>query len=76
MIARASFDLEQKETKAFRKGDRVVVKPEWRDVGDDLYEWLVLEDEDGDRVLVQPLIVGLTFTPRFVAQTYMLEHHE
>jgi len=30
-----------------KKGDRIRIKPEWQDPGDDKFIWVALEDEDG-----------------------------
>jgi hypothetical protein len=37
-------------TTTIRKGDRIGIKPEWQDPGDDKFLWVGLEDEDGGRV--------------------------
>lgn len=58
---------------SIRKGDRVIIKPEWRDAGDELLIWMAVEDEDGGRVLISPLNTGLTFPPQQVVTTEMLE---
>jgi hypothetical protein len=55
-----------------RKGQTVHVKPEWQDAGDDEFTWIALEDEDGDRVKIMPLIPDLTYPPVTVVETRML----
>lgn len=57
-----------------KKGDRVKIKPEWQDKGDDLFLWIAIEDEDGGRVRISPIGTGLQLTPNQVVQTSMLEH--
>jgi len=34
-------------TTMIKKGDRIRIKPEWQDPGDDKFIWVALEDEDG-----------------------------
>lgn len=57
-----------------KKGDQVRIKPEWQDEGDDSFLWLAMEDEDGGRVTICPIGTGLSYPPRQVVQTSMLEH--
>ena len=58
-----------------RKGERVFIKPEWQDKGDDDYIWIALEDEDGGRVRISPINgVWLAGAPtNQVVETSMLE---
>lgn len=60
---------------AIRKGDRVFIKPEWQDAGDDQFIWIALEDEDGGRVRISPINgVWLAGAPtNQVVETSMLE---
>jgi hypothetical protein len=45
-------------------GDRVRIKPEWQDPGDDDYERYVIETPtDCTRVLVRTIIPGFTYHP-------------
>jgi hypothetical protein len=37
-----------------RKGDTVVIKPEWQDRNDHKFIWIAVEDEDGGRVAIMP----------------------
>ncbi len=55
------------------KGQRVWIRPEWQDPGDDDYEWTAMEDEDGGRVLIQPRIPGMGVWPTQVINVAMLE---
>ena len=55
-----------------RKGQKVRIRPEWQDAGDDQFTWVALEDEDGGRVKVMPLIPDLTYPPVTVVETRML----
>ena len=58
-----------------RAGDRVFIKPEWQDAGDEKCIWIALEDEDGGRVRISPIngmwLAGLPTNQ--VAETSMLE---
>jgi hypothetical protein len=63
---------ETPQTRPIRKGDRVKIKLEWRDPGDETLLWIACEDEDGGRVLIMPVGTGLSFPPRQVVRTDML----
>lgn len=54
-------------------GDQVFIKPEWQDAGDDKYIWQALENEDGGRVKIAPINIGLPITPNQIIETRMLE---
>lgn len=56
-----------------RKGQQVWIKPEYQDPGDDDYIWTALEDEDGERVLIEADIPGMHLLPTQVVSTDMLE---
>jgi hypothetical protein len=59
---------------AFEVGDRVRIKPEWQDPGDDEFERVVIEaPADCTRVLVQTIIPGFTHHPVARIETSMLE---
>ena len=53
-------------------GDRVYIRPEWQDAGDDEFVWTAIEDEDGGRVLISPEIPDMAIQPVQVVQTSML----
>ena len=55
-----------------RKGQKVHIKPEWQDAGDGDFTWVALEDEDGGRVKISPLMPELPFPPVSVVETRML----
>ena len=55
-----------------RKGEKVEIKPEWQDKGDDLFTWMALEDEDGGRVRISPVDIGYRILPYQVVDTSML----
>lgn len=42
-----------------RKGDKVQIKPEWQDAGDDRFDWVAVDDEDKGRVTIMPFGTGL-----------------
>jgi len=64
---------EEQKTRPIKKGDRVVIKPEWLDPGDETLAWIACENEDGGRVPITPINLGLTFLPRQTIKTDMLE---
>ena len=48
----------------FKVGDRVRIKPEWQDEGDDEFERVVIEaPENSPRVLIKTLIPGFEYPP-------------
>jgi hypothetical protein len=51
-----------------RKGQRIWIRPEWSDAGDDRVEWRAVEDEDGGRVRIAAVGLGL-----FVDQTQVVK---
>ena len=55
-----------------KKGDIVRIKPEWQDPGDDKFTWIAIEDEDGGRVRIEPVDIGLPFPPNQAVTTEML----
>jgi hypothetical protein len=59
--------------KTIRKGTMLRIKPEWQDEGDDTFQWIAIEDEDGGRVRISPLGTGLAITPNQVVTTDMVE---
>jgi hypothetical protein len=56
-----------------RAGQRVHIRREWQDAGDDNFIWVAVEDEDGGRVRISPVNIGLSVTPNQVVETRMLE---
>lgn len=52
----------------FKVGDRVEIVPEFRDLGDEDFEWVVVSDEDKGRVEICPAGTGLTIPPRYVVE--------
>jgi hypothetical protein len=43
---------------SLKKGERIAIKPEWQDKGDENYEWYVVRDEDNGHVGIQALKPG------------------
>jgi hypothetical protein len=66
-------DAAKNMTTMIKKGDRIRIKPQWQDPGDDKFIWVALEDEDGGRVRIAPINTGLTFPPNQVVETSMVE---
>lgn len=54
------------------KGQNIHIRPEWQDAGDDQFTWIALEDEDGGRVKIMPLMPDLPFPPVTIVETRML----
>jgi hypothetical protein len=64
----------KKSLDVLKVGDRVRIKPEWQDPGDDEFERIVIEaPADCTRVLVQTIIPGYTHQPVARIETSMLE---
>ena len=56
-----------------KSGDKVKIKPEWQDDGDDNIEFIAIADQGGDRVLIGALGVLMNFTPTQVVPVSMLD---
>jgi hypothetical protein len=54
------------------KGDKVQIKPEWQDAGDDSFSWVAVDDESKGRVAIMPLRTGLAIAPTQVVRVDML----
>ena len=62
-----------------KAGDRIRIKPEWQDKGDDQFEWYVLEDEAGGRVAIAPrttLPLGDPWSRVYVSMVEKIEENE
>jgi|688.fasta_scaffold229468_1 hypothetical protein len=67
----------EKSLDVLKVGNRVRIKPEWQDPGDDDYERIVVEAPgDCTRVLVQTIIPGYTHHPVARIEVSMLERVE
>lgn len=53
------------------KGQRVYIKPEFQDSGDESIVFIAVEDEDGGRVKIQAML-GLSINPIQVVEVRML----
>ena len=54
----------EKSLDDFKVGDRVRIKPEWQDEGDDQWERVVIEaPENSARVLIKTLIPDFEYAP-------------
>ena len=56
-----------------RKGQRVRIKPEWQDAGDDKCQWFATEDEGYGRVTIMPVRSGRSIFSLQTVSTSMLE---
>ena len=56
--------MSDKALDSLKVGDRVRIKPEWQDDGDDEFERVVIEaPEKSPRVLIKTLIPGFEYPP-------------
>lgn len=56
-----------------RKGQRVRIKPEWQDGGEDEYQWFATEDEGYGRVTIMAVRPGRSIFALETVRTSMLE---
>lgn len=59
----------------FKAGDRVRIKPEHQDDGDDEFEWHAVDNEEKGRVTISPKN-GMKIPPQYVVHSHMIEHHK
>lgn len=55
-----------------RKGDKVQIRPEWQDAGDDRFDWIAVDNEEKGRVAIMPLGTGLAIPPVSVVRVEWL----
>ena len=58
-----------------RRGDKVQIKPEWQDAGDDRFDWLAVDDEEKGRVMIISFSrrgLGLAIAPAHVVRVEWL----
>ena len=55
-----------------KKGDYLVIKPEWRDAGDEAFTWVARSDEQSGRVDISA--VELPLSPVQTVRVDMVEH--
>jgi hypothetical protein len=53
---------------SFRKGDRVLILPEFQDEGDGELIWQVVADEEKGRVDISPVSIKLQLKPRYTVK--------
>lgn len=58
------------------KGDKIRIKAEWMDPGDDQFDWVACDDESKGRVTIMPTNMGLTFPPIQTVEVRMVEKCE
>ena len=56
-----------------KKGDKVNIKQEYQDAGDDLYHWVAVDDEEKGWVSISPSNIDLSIKPVHVVNIDMLE---
>ena len=54
------------------KGDKVSIKSEWQDKGDDRFDWVAVDNEENGRVMISPTNTGLAITPTQVVKVEWL----
>lgn len=59
-----------------RKGDKIRIRPEWMDKGDDEFEWTAIDDEEKGRVTIRCEIPNMNIKPTSVVHVYMIEKVE
>ena len=56
----------------YRRGERVVILPQYQDPGDDRFEWQTMDDEEIGRVTISPINTGLEIVPTQVVNVNMI----
>ncbi len=56
-----------------KKGERIRIKPEWQDKGDEAREWFVYEDEHDGRLGIFTPLPGMAIQPWQMVSAYMVE---
>jgi hypothetical protein len=68
------IDLTAVLAAAIRKGDRLSIKPQWRDVGDENLAWVARSDEEKGRVDISALEQkDMALWPVFTVRVDMIE---
>lgn len=62
----------KKASMIYRTGDPVEILPEFRDPGDEEFDWVVVGNEDKGRVDISPLNHPLTLKPVYTVATHQL----
>lgn len=75
-VVQAHDDSRPAARRPIKKGDRVKIKPEYQDDGDDKYTWHAVDDEDKGRVTVSPKDHPMSIKPTYVMQSDWVDHHE
>ncbi len=60
----------------FKRGDIVEILKQYQDSGDDTFTWVVLNDEEKERVDISPLEVNLPIKPIYTVKTEQIMHAE
>ena len=69
----AALPQEDDGAARIQRGDKVRILPQWQDKGDEKFEWIALEDEDGGRVRIMATNTGLPLPPNEIVNTSMIE---
>ena len=58
-----------------KMGQNVTIKPEWRDPGDEKYQWRAVTDEVDGHLMICPWDSPLAIKPHYSVESFMLEEH-
>jgi hypothetical protein len=73
---RQAFDAMQgRKGGPIKKGERVRIKPEYQDAGDDKFEWHAHDDEEKGGLKVKTKIPGMQFDSHSDVSSHMVERH-
>lgn len=61
------------EAKLIKKGDKVKIKKEWLEPGEEKFEYIAVDNEEKGRVGIKAINTGLSFPPVNVVMRTMLE---
>jgi hypothetical protein len=59
-----------------KKGDRIDIKPEWQDAGDENYVWVAVDDEEKGFVTITPISMPVGLRTRSVVGVEMITIRE
>jgi hypothetical protein len=57
----------------YKRGDIVEILPEFQDLGDSAFTWIVLNDEEKGRVDITPIDITLSIKPIYTMNTTQIK---
>jgi len=69
-------DAHERKGGPLKHGERVKIKPEFQDPGDDKFDWRVDGDEEKGRLDVVPHGTGMHILPKLTVQSHMVDRHD